>query len=142
MRATLIGEANPYGGAPHYALYPDPVGCAGHRLCYKVLQTDYDTYLREFDRVNLCPRAWKMSEARARATLLIGDCRPTQVLVLLGRKVATAFDCQDVPAFDWTTVNSARIVSLPHPSGLSRAWNEPGAFDRARALLKNVGVTW
>ena len=36
------------------------------------------------------------------------------------------------------------FVVLPHPSGLSRAWNEAGAYERARALLREVSpeIRW
>jgi hypothetical protein len=33
----LLGEANPYGGDPRYALYPEPEGSSGWRLCHMVM---------------------------------------------------------------------------------------------------------
>ena len=36
------------------------------------------------------------------------------------------------------------LVSLPHPSGLCRAWNEPSAVARARDILRRAcpDVPW
>lgn len=31
-KPILVGETNPYGGNPDYALYPDPPGSGGERL--------------------------------------------------------------------------------------------------------------
>jgi hypothetical protein len=31
MKPLLVGESNPYGGDPAFALYPSPPGCAGLR---------------------------------------------------------------------------------------------------------------
>jgi hypothetical protein len=36
-KIVLVGESNPYGADPYYALYPAPDGSAGHRLCCLVL---------------------------------------------------------------------------------------------------------
>lgn len=67
MKPLLVGEANPYGGDPAYALYPYPRGCSGHRLCEKVMGLTDREYLDCFERVNLCPTKWSMRQARARA---------------------------------------------------------------------------
>lgn len=148
-RPLLIGEANPYGGDPYFALYPEPAGCAGDRLCHLVLGFEYaKSYLDLFDRVNLCPRDWNAKEARGNAVRLASV--PAFQAVLLGRKVATAFDLEDVPPFTIVTCDRpARVrtadspsrgwtIVLPHPSGLCLEWNKPGAFERARELVQSV----
>lgn len=142
MRPLLVGEANPYGSDPSFALYPSPPGCAGDRLCRLVLQLDPDDYLSKFDRVNLCPRERSTAEARVRAADLLARARAGgSAVVLLGAKVAracgSAFDPFTV--LERTPLHPLRVV-LPHPSGLSRAWNEPGAYERARSVLRGVGV--
>lgn len=149
MTPLLIGEANPYGGDPYFALYPEPEGSAGHRLCHLVLGFKWAaTYLRAFERVNLCPRDWSMKAARERAVQLRSV--PAFQAVLLGRKVAAAFDLADVPPFTIVTADRpAKVrepnhfsrswtVVLPHPSGLCREWNGPEAFQRARDLVQSV----
>lgn len=149
-KPLLIGEANPYGSDPEFALYPDPPNCAGHRLCHKVMGLDPDDYLRRFDRANLCPREWRLKEARVRATLLRSHVRG--LMVLLGARVCAAFEVDFKPFSETGYFTNAgrsdvgpqvyvpQYVVLPHPSGLSRSWNAPGAYDRARLVLREAGV--
>lgn len=145
MKPLLVGEANPYGSDPHYALYPDPPGCAGDRLCRKVMGLEPDDYLERFDRVNLCPSRWSTRGARERAAALLEEY-PQVPLVLLGAKVTRAFRWLFTPFESWVASEVAIIgrgrtfVCLPHPSGLSRAWNAPGAYDRARSVLREAGA--
>lgn len=146
MKPLLVGEANPYQADPRlaqrYALYPDPPGCAGHRLCYRVMGLTSVEYLKRFDRVNLCDGKWSVKEARQRALWLLQWRTAADVIVLFGKKVT---DCFHVSFETFTIrthhgVGDAKLVILPHPSGLSRAWNEPGAFERARTVLREAGV--
>ena len=37
FRPIIVGEANPYGGDPAYALYPIPENSAGGRLCRLIM---------------------------------------------------------------------------------------------------------
>lgn len=143
MKALLVGEANPYGADPDYALYPLPLRASGDRLCTLVMELDRRDYLNRFDRVNLCPSRWSVREARASAERIRAEDCPA--VVLLGAKVAGAFGLDFRP---FTVVRSGlgecddgrRFVILPHPSGLCRIWNEPRAFERARAALRTAGV--
>lgn len=143
MKPLLVGEQNPYQGDPdraqRYALYPYPLGCAGHRLCHKVMGLTEDEYLERFDRVNLCAGHWSIVEARATANRIRVEQDREAPLVMLGSKVCSAFSVDYVP-FRWGNLFDLVVVCLPHPSGLSRAWNEPGAFERARAVLREAGV--
>lgn len=142
MTPLLIGEANPYGSDPYFALYPEPEGSAGHRLCHLVLGFEHAAaYLRAFGRANLCRRDWNMKAARQSAVNM-REVTNFQA-VLLGRKVAAAFRCEDVPPFTvhrpWGDNFPNRwMVVLPHPSGLCREWNGPAAFLRARELVQSV----
>lgn len=134
-KVILVGEANPYGADPRYALYCDPPESAGGRLCHVILKMTAHQYLRTFDRTNLCPSKWSMPVARARAKELLATGAP---LVLFGAKVCSAFGFAFVP-YSYVVTEGvflpAPILRLPHPSGLSRAWNEPGAYDRARGYI-------
>ena len=136
----LVGELNPFGGPDHLALYPIPERCSGGRLA-RILGLTPRQYLRRFDRTNLCRGAWSLPSARARVDELLREDR--SVYVLLGSRVAKAFD---VPFLPFTAMEhgvfkpprSSRtcwFVQLPHPSGLNRLWNEPGAAERARAAV-------
>ena len=145
MKPLLVGEANPYGGDPDYALFPFPENSAGGRLCHKVLDLSRREYLELFDRVNLCPTKWRVREARSRAVeILEADRGAPRAYVLLGRKVQEAFGVGHDP---FSHFRSLRVlpgpqvfVVLPHPSGRCRAWNAPGSFERARAVLREAGA--
>lgn len=150
MKPLLVGEANPYGGPPGNALIPDPPHCAGWNLCHKILQLSESEYYKRFDRVNLCHREWKVLEARRKADDVSRDER---TFVLFGAKVASVFAWllgrDDFKPFTYhvefpddapTKFGKRTYVILPHPSGLSRAWGQPGAFERARSVLREAGV--
>lgn len=132
MKPLLVGEQNPYGADPKFALYPLPENSAGGRLCHRVMGLSRREYLTRFDRVNLCAGKWSMKEARDRVAEIY---ERRGWVVLFGAKVCRAFDFSFLP---FTT--RGRHVILPHPSGLCRAWNEPGAYERARACLREAGV--
>lgn len=150
-RPLLVGESNPYGRDPRYALFPLPLGSVGARLCRTVLDLEIGQYLKLFDRANLLELGrdgkWKVREAElaARGLLLMREVSP---LVLLGTRVANAFTAHDpAPYSSWTFTDERdrewRALYLPHPSGRSRAWNVEGAFERARLLVKqHCGLDW
>lgn len=134
MKPLLVGELNPYGPSADFALYPSPTGSAGWRLCHKVLGLDEETYLIAYDRMNLCAHRWSIRAARDVAALIRAE-REGGVLVLLGAKVCSAFGWAYQP-FTQVRENAElppRAVILPHPSGRSRAWQEPHAVWKARA---------
>lgn len=135
MRPLLVGEANPYGGPPGNALIPDPPHCAGWNLCHRILQLSEVDYYDRFERVNLCRRDWVTADAKSHARVLADQ---HAVIVMLGAKVTRAFEFDYRPFTDYG--GHPQFICLPHPSGLSRAWNEPGAFERARAVLREAGV--
>lgn len=157
MRPLLVGELNPHGIDPRFALYPLPEGSTGHRLCTKVMGLARGAYLRAFDRANLCTGRWSMREARDRARLIDAErtAAPEVPIVLFGRKVCEAFGVWEEPFTiarryrpaalgvlgDQRAGQVARTyVVLPHPSGRCRAWNDPSAFARARRVLADAGA--
>lgn len=141
-RPLLVGEANPYGADPYYALYPEPEGATGDRLRRLIMKIPAAQYLREYDRVNLCPRDWKMKAARERAEEILNrlGLGHWPCVVLLGVKVRTAFGFGALRSFVQMEHRGSRIVLLPHPSGLCREWNDPKNYERARTLLLNAGA--
>ncbi len=130
-KPLIVGEMNPYGADPYYALYPAPDGCSGHRLCSLILGMHRKTYLESFDRVNLCDGKWSMPAARKRAQELFTY---KGKIIALGAKVARAFEFNPFEPF----VISSHILVLPHPSGLCRLWHEPGAFEKARLRVAEL----
>lgn len=158
-RAWLVGENNPYQDDPEeaqrYAMYPapgpspdSPAGCAGWRLCHLVLGMEERAYLRAFERRNLLARPrWSVPAARAAAAKLAEGIAAEDVVVLLGAKVWTAWSplmhpsgrpATWEPFRSYSGLGRPHVLALPHPSGLSRAWNDPLAFGRARAALLNL----
>lgn len=154
-RVVLVGESNPYGSDPQYALHPGPPGCSGHRLM-QIVGLGEDDYL-SIARVNLCDGRWSIRDARSRAVELwsevldrCGGDEPRPTVVMLGVKVAEAFSrvvtrdgtFRSIDPWDVLLAGDGAVtfVSLPHPSGLSRAWNANmwgvgGTVERARGLL-------
>lgn len=143
MKVWLVGENNPYSRDPRYDLYFDPPESAGGRLCRLILGMRERDYLRSFERRNLlaAPR-WSIPAARFAAAELAKQVADADRVVLLGRKVFDAWPPthRGATAY-WTPFevrNGGSVLLLPHPSGLSRAWNEPGAFARARECVAQV----
>lgn len=135
---VLVGELNPYGSDPGFALFHLPRRASGDRLREHLGLRDV-TY-EALAKVNLCDRAWSNQAAFEEAINLRFKYR---VMVCLGVKVRRAFGAPP-PFTSAEDFFGCRLVSLPHPSGLCRVWNEPGARDRARALLREVApdVPW
>lgn len=143
------------------ALYHLPEGAAGDRL-RRITQLHAFTYLGLW-RANLCAGKWSAPRARERAHRLLSgpfhlsadspEWRPWDTVVMLGRKVARSFAAVLRATAAVEPFNAAvftvhglpvTLVSLPHPSGLSRAWNDPDAPGSARATLRAhaPGVPW
>lgn len=161
IRPLLVGEDNPYGTDPRYALYPAPDQSAGARLCKiitgfslkdKLPGVAVRQYIKNFERANLCERKWSMREARDRAYELRrtrASANPVPI-VLCGAKVSDAFGVDYVPFEISDRFTPAglpdgsqrvlRFVVLPHPSGRNRLWNTSDAVARARAVLYEAGV--
>lgn len=132
-KPVLVGECNPYGNDDEYALFPLPVGCAGWRLCHKILALPRRTYLKRFERTNLVQGTrWSMPAARERAQEL--QRRVDASLVLFGSKVAQAFGYAFAPLSRPTD----RVLILPHPSGRCRMWSTPGLTEAARFAVRSL----
>lgn len=146
MRPLFIGEDNPYGADPRYALYPYPGHSAGGRLCFKILGLTEKEYIKRFDRMNLCDSGkWSTKEAAKRVeALYVERGLDPAPFVLLGSKVTKAFKLRFEPfTLAWQILGGVerRIIAiLPHPSGLNRLWNEENAFARARDVLRRADV--
>lgn len=162
----LVGESNPYGSSPEFALYCWPESSSGHRLrC--ILGVPEERYLA-FRRMNLCAGSWHRAAAIRSAARLYDDLAawtdpPGTLVLLLGVRVSAAFGAVTVasragisrprPLDRWEVGSDATSracwVSLPHPSGLCRAWGAGmwrtgGTVQRTRDLLREVAphVPW
>lgn len=139
MKPILVGEQNPWGSNPMYALWPDPPGCAGWRLCHVVLGLTPDDYLARYERTNLLAgHRWSVPRARRAAADLCAKRIPAgRIAILLGTRVCQAFG---LPYDPFTIVGGPHsgpiFVRLPHPSGRCRAWGDERAVERARAAVR------
>lgn len=143
-RVWLIGEQNPYGSDPKFALYPLPPRAAGGRFA-RVLGLDDRAYLRAFVRRNLLTAdRWSVPAARSAADQILAEHPAHDRMVLLGARVAAAFGlsfrdhlCEVRRELVGTTSPQVRdVLVVPHPSGLSRAWNDPATAPRVRAAVE------
>lgn len=154
-RVLLVGERNPYSDDPSMALWVQPRNAAGARL-QRVLGLGVLAYLGCW-RTNLCTMRWDNLIARANAGDLVGTTGtggrpppPWDVVVCLGRRVAGAFGVavglgsHGVPTWDYAEAGRFKIAAIPHPSGLCREWNAPGAVEKARRLMVTLApdVPW
>lgn len=143
-KVLLVGEDNPYGSDPRYALYPYPAHSAGGRLCHKLFKMHPHVYIRVFSRVNLCSQKWGIQEARETAQGILRVPAGSKPVVLFGSKVAQAFGIgagvrwlgdEEAPPM---TIEGHQIFLVPHPSGRNRIWNDPKAQERAWRILRKV----
>lgn len=140
-RILIVGESNPYGDDPEFALYPLPEYASGGRLA-RILGLSRTEYLRRHDRVNLCTGTWSIKAAEQRALALHAERPAGTGIVLCGAKVALAFRRAGAytPA-EFLPLSRAEhggrhYLVLPHPSGLCRAWGVPGTVEAARAAYE------
>lgn len=150
-RVWLIGEQNPYGDRhghkQRFALYPLPAHASGGRLA-RILGLTVDEYLDAFERRNLLgPGRWDVKKARAAAVEIRGQVRDGEVLVLCGARAAAAFQYPSDPLRTFASehrvdrlLGEARyeVLVIPHPSGLSRAWNDPTMAPRVREAVTRL----
>lgn len=138
---VLVGELNPYGADPYFALYHLPRNASGNRL--REILGLRDHVYEQLDKVNLCTGKWSLPAARKAAHDLLERYR---LVVCLGTKVRTAVGGPEFFTARAVTdgATAQTIVSLPHPSGLNRMWDEPGARETARRLMRDVApwVEW
>lgn len=128
-RLVAVGECDPRGGPPLCRLGR---GRSGDRL-RGIMGLPDDEYDR-LERVNLCRVAWSDAGAARAARRLLARLRPGRVVVALGRRVSAAIGAGR--PFTVTAVGGVTVVSLPHPSGLCRTWNDRRSVARARASLR------
>lgn len=144
MKPLIVGESNPYQktyvAAMQFAMYPEPRHASGGRLCFDIMGLDERTYLRAFDRTDLCFQRWSLPAARRGAELIISARTRHDVIVLCGAKVATAFGVEYRPFMTHRRNRAPQLIVLPHPSGRNRAWHAPNAIASGRNVLRQAGL--
>ncbi len=93
--------------------------------------------------------AWSRADASTAAARIARDYPDGATLVLCGRRVAEAFGLAAEPPLTRRVIwdlgghPGLDVLLLPHPSGLSRWWNDPENFEAARracAELREVAL--
>ena len=142
MKPLLIGEAPSKNEYP-----PTPLeGRIGKRLAALAGLT-FEEFLERFDRVNLLDVRqdtrekgfeFDMASARKNALAAWARFKAGQTVILLGKRVADAFGLKTVPYFQGVTLSEARVYVMPHPSGVSRWWNDPANVKQAEEFMRGI----
>jgi hypothetical protein len=104
-----------------------------------------DEYLATFERRNLLQLwgdKWSVPKAREAADAIRREVGGGAALILCGARVTKAFGYPfDLTLTPFTHgVDGTRVLVIPHPSGLSRAWNDPQMQARVmEAVFELVG---
>lgn len=140
---AIVGELNPYGADPRYALYHEPEGASGDRL-RRILGLTVRSYV-SLSKYNLCVGKWSAPAARERAADIWAE---HSTIVVLGSKVRSAFQhliCKPLgrpPILRLHDESGHALIWLPHPSGLNRMWNYRTNVLRSREIMDtHAGIT-
>ncbi len=143
MKPLLIGEAPSKNEAT-----PRPLeGRVGKRLASCCNMT-LGEFLDHFDRVNLLSVRQDTKEkgfefdlraAKISAEVLRQSFKEGQIVLFLGGRVAEAFGVHG-PYFEHRVVNQigTEAYIFPHPSGISRWWNDPANKQQAAEFMQDV----
>lgn len=130
LTLVFVGELNPYGTDPRFALYHLPRRASGNRLREHLGL--FDSTYEHLEKVNLCTGRWSMKAARAATSKIMVKY---DRIVLLGAKAREAFKGPE-PFILYNPGGANSFLTLPHPSGLNRLWDVPGARERARSVMQ------
>lgn len=161
MVVLLVGEAPPPGrvrsaGRYHRRLamrlacrcidsYPVPG--AGDALARSfpevfavVSRMKHVNLLRDWPGYQAKGSAFPRVEAQAAAARLRRhEFLGRRIVVLGGRRVASAFGLATLDYFKPVRLFGVEFILAPHPSGVNRWWNNPGNRTRARAWIESLG---
>lgn len=145
MKPLIIGEA-----PSKNEVTPRPLeGRVGKRLA-ALCGLTLDEYLKHFDRVNLLDVRQDTKEkgfefdhklARVKAEYMLEfDIEPNRIVLLLGWRVAKAFNLDHLGYFEEQRHpdSSAEFRVLPHPSGVNRWWNDIRHLMDAEVFMKTI----
>jgi hypothetical protein len=130
MTTVLLGMNNP---DPDDAFAPYKKGSSGHRLVKMIdeylASEDIDAkcnpelFMRVFKRVNMLNEFdWNLDRAIARRQEVLTDIYQHKI-VIFGDQTHRALGFPKAKYCVWSSFAGSRYVSLPHPSGLTRAFN-------------------
>lgn len=137
MRPWFIGEA-PSPSTTRFGSHP-LVGETGHRLARwsGLSPSAFRAATRQANLFGLIQERWSNAAARAQAVEFTLRRQPGESVVLLGQRVAAAFEHRGEP-FVWDEAGGVRWALVPHPSGLSHFWNDTANVRRAERFLRRL----
>lgn len=144
MRPIVVGQAPGSRSDPGLPLS----GRCGDRLA-ALAGIAPEEFRRRFELTNLLDRfpgkaskgdLFPLEEARVAALRMLLQGRlGARPVVLLGLNVEWAFGlAADVPVLEWRPRLAVRIATCPHPSGVSRWWNDPANEADARRFWRRL----
>lgn len=139
----IVGEQPPAKAGPnHSPMFPYPSNSAGGRLM-KLGGLTIGQYLGRLARcnlVNVYDPTWNKNHAAARAEQIREIMEPRQTVILCGVQVGAAFGHK---GFWKPEVDEKKVVyiTIPHPSGLTRVYNELGARVQTRMAIQFAART-
>lgn len=78
-----------------------------------------------------------LSDGREAAQRLLRRTPKRVTLVFMGKRVANAFGWQG-DYLKWGLLNGREIVTMPHPSGVNRWWNDPRNVELASQFVASL----
>jgi uracil-DNA glycosylase len=145
LKPLIIGEAPGKSWDPNRPLE----GRTGARLA-ACAGISFEEFLTTFDRVNLLDEqpqdaaggmTFNMKQAARVARVMEQRFGIGQVVLLLGKRVASAFRLTSVAYFETFALNHARVTVVPHPSGANRWWNDPENEKRMHDFMQRLMTT-
>lgn len=137
--ALLVGEMPGPRTSPALPMFPYPASSAGGRL-WAMSRMPLGAYLGRVVRVNLFRDyrpTWATGPARDMAADILTKLAGTEArVVLCGRRVQSAFHSGEVVPFERFSIGSVELIGIPHPSGRSRAHNDPEVRRRTRHAVQ------
>lgn len=131
MKPILCGMNNPVSNDPEHSLWPQPPGCAGHRLAKMLCDVSMigrGAYIKGFDRRNLLVGRWVPTAAREAAQLFEHEQTEAEekpaAVVLLGNDVRDAFRHAPRLVHGYRR-GGVTYRQVPHPSGRNPWYNDP-----------------
>ena len=132
MNTVIVGLSPPAGTVGGSPLPSSGRSGRSGRLLANLVGCTFAEYEEKFDRINLHgSSSFPPSTDREAAEALVPILRGRRV-ILLGGRTNQAFGGS---LFRWSLVDGKVVAGVPHPSGLSRWWNNPGNRAKAKKFL-------
>lgn len=123
---------------PGKAFYPDNSAVSGGRLLSMMNLHEVVTierFLSGFDRLNMhYGKHWNLKLARQNAPRVIQSLQNRRVIVM-GRGTLATLCVTRMNDFTWNSEKGITYTCLPHPSGLTRDYNDPEYRERVGEFL-------